>query len=126
MLKTCLEHEEGCQVICVEDGEQALRTACEYNPDMVLLDAMVTGISGWEVCRRLRNLSDMPIIFLSEKCGESDIVRGLDCGADDYMAKPFSLVELKARLTAASKRARGRGPHHRRCYDDGVLYSDFH
>jgi two-component system KDP operon response regulator KdpE len=124
VLKAGLEREPGYQVVCVASGEQALATAYEHNPDVVLLDVMMAGMSGWDLCRQLRNVSDVPIIFVSAKSRESDIVMGLACGADDYITKPFGLAELKARLAAALRRVRSHNTHTRQRYDDGVLHID--
>ncbi|MBS0282921.1 MAG: response regulator, partial [Proteobacteria bacterium] len=91
------------------DGEEALLMAKEKVPDIVLLDWMVEGISGIEVCRRLRRASDtqnVPIIMLTARGEEEDRVRGLETGADDYVTKPFSPRELVARVGAVLRRVR--------------------
>jgi len=124
ILKAGLEREPGYQVICVASSEQALAVAYEHNPDVVLLDVMMTGMNGWELCRQLRNVSDVPILFVSAKSNESDITMGLGCGADDYITKPFGLAELKARLKAVLRRTGSHSSHNRESYDDGVLHID--
>jgi DNA-binding response OmpR family regulator len=92
------------------DGEEALLLARESPPDLVLLDWMIEGLSGIEVCRRLRRLPDtanVPIIMLTARGEEEDRVRGLETGADDYVTKPFSPRELVARVGAVLRRVRG-------------------
>jgi two-component system, OmpR family, phosphate regulon response regulator PhoB len=91
------------------DGEEALMLAEEEQPDIVILDWMIEGISGLEVCRRLRRkerTGNVPIIMLTARGEESDRVRGLDTGADDYVTKPFSPRELMSRVTAVLRRVR--------------------
>ena len=91
------------------DGEEALLLAQENPPDLVLLDWMIEGVSGIEVCRRLRRRAEtanVPIIMLTARGEESDRVRGLDTGADDYLTKPVSMVELNARIRAVLRRIR--------------------
>jgi two-component system phosphate regulon response regulator PhoB len=91
------------------DGEEALMLALEQVPDIVILDWMIEGISGLEVCRRLRRgaaTANVPIIMLTARGEESDRVRGLETGADDYMTKPFSPRELIARIAAVLRRVR--------------------
>ncbi|HEX5182341.1 MAG TPA: phosphate regulon transcriptional regulator PhoB [Allosphingosinicella sp.] len=91
------------------DGEEALMLALEQVPDIVILDWMIEGISGLEVCRRLRRgaaTANLPIIMLTARGEESDRVRGLETGADDYMTKPFSPRELIARIAAVLRRVR--------------------
>jgi two-component system response regulator MprA len=97
---------EGYSVECAEDGESALRMAREKMPDGVILDLMLPGINGLEVCKRLRNASTVPILILTARDTVSDRVTGLDAGADDYMVKPFSFEELLARLRALFRRHR--------------------
>ncbi|MCC7368426.1 MAG: response regulator transcription factor [Chloroflexi bacterium] len=90
----------GYRIVVAEDGEQALTCAEQQPPDLVLLDVMLPGISGLEVARRLRASSGIPILMLTAREGLDDRVEGLDAGADDYLAKPFALQELLARLRA--------------------------
>lgn len=97
---------EGYNVECAEDGESALRMAREKMPDGVILDIMLPGINGLEVCKRLRNASTVPILILTARDAVSDRITGLDAGADDYMVKPFSFEELLARLRALFRRHR--------------------
>lgn len=97
---------EGYEVDTAEDGETALRCLRESVPDAVILDLMLPGIDGLEVCRRLRKASTVPILILTARDAVSDRVTGLDAGADDYMVKPFALDELLARLRALFRRHR--------------------
>jgi DNA-binding response OmpR family regulator len=97
---------EGFAVESAADGYVALQRATEDPPDLVLLDLMIPGIDGLEVCRRLRALAPVPVIMLTAKGDESDRVVGLELGADDYVAKPFSPRELMARVKAVLRRAR--------------------
>ncbi len=99
---------EGFDVITATDGSEGLRSAFQNHPDLVILDIMLPGMSGLETCRRLRELSDMPIIMLTAMSRESDIVRGLTLGADDYVTKPFSIDELIARVYACLRRGSRR------------------
>ena len=90
----------------VGDGEEAVRQFAEYEPNLVLLDLMLPGIDGYEVCRQIRKSSDTPIIMLSAKGEIFDKVLGLELGADDYMMKPFDAKELVARVKAVLRRMR--------------------
>lgn len=97
---------EGYTVDTAEDGEEALRIARENPPEGVILDLMLPGIDGLEVCRRLRNASNVPILILTARDTVADRVEGLDAGADDYLVKPFAFDELLARLRALFRRHR--------------------
>ena len=108
MLRYNLERE-GYRVLEAQDGEEALLVAAEEKPDLVLLDWMLPQLSGIEVCRRLRGRQEtrnVPIIMLTARGEETDRIRGLDTGADDYLTKPFSMTELLARLRAVLRRIR--------------------
>lgn len=108
LLKYNLE-KEGYRVSVANDGEEALVSADESNPDLVVLDWMLPKAPGIEVCRRLRarqETRNTPIVMLTARGEESDRVRGLDMGADDYITKPFSMGELLARLRAVMRRIR--------------------
>ncbi|MBK9712747.1 MAG: response regulator [Kouleothrix sp.] len=102
----------GYQVSYVQDGIEALQRLPATRPDLVLLDVMMPLISGWEVCRQIRAWSAVPIIMLTAKGADSDIVAGLSAGADDYLTKPFSMAQLHARIEAVLRRAQpaGRAP----------------
>ncbi len=100
--------KEGFAVRCARDGESGLASAANDPPDLVLLDMMMPGIDGLEVCRRLRldqRTAAIPVIMLTAKSGESDRVVGLEFGADDYVTKPFSPRELAARIKAVLRRS---------------------
>ena len=108
LLRYNLERE-GYRVLDAKDGEEALLVANEENPDVVLLDWMLPQLSGIEVCRRLRSRQEtrnVPIIMLTARGEETDRIRGLDTGADDYITKPFSMTELLARIRAVVRRVR--------------------
>ena len=97
--------QEGYEVHCAKDGEEGLRIARQLNPHLVLLDIMLPGFSGLEVCRMLRKESTVPIIMLTAKDSETDKIVGLELGADDYITKPFSIPEVLARIRAVLRRA---------------------
>jgi len=102
---------DGYRVITAYEGVEALRLAREGHPDLIVLDLMLPGIDGLEICRTLRTESDVPIIMLTAKTTDQDKLVGLDLGADDYMTKPFSPRELAARVRAVLRRLPGeRGP----------------
>ena len=92
-----------------DGGREGLEAARRVNPAVVILDVMLPGMSGLDVCRQLRRESDVPIIMLTAKEGEADKVAGLELGADDYMTKPFSMRELVARVRAQLRRASKSG-----------------
>ena len=97
---------EGFAVRAAADGVKALETAAEQNPDLILLDLMLPGIDGFEVCRRLRAKMNVPILMLTARESEIDRVVGLEMGADDYIVKPFHMRELVARIKAQLRRVR--------------------
>ncbi len=95
---------DGMTVDCAYDGEMALEYARNNEYDMVLLDVMLPNVNGMEVCQKIREFSDMPIIMLTAKGDDMDKIMGLDCGADDYITKPFNILEVKARMKAIMRR----------------------
>lgn len=99
--------EEGHEPLIAPDGLQGLDLARERHPDLVILDLMLPKMDGLEVCRVIRRDSDVPIIMLTAKSRELDKVVGLEVGADDYVTKPFSMIEMLARVKAALRRSRG-------------------
>jgi two-component system response regulator MprA len=101
---------EGYQVDAALDGPQGLAMARDNPPDLVILDWMLPGVDGLEVCRRLRSASQVPILMLTAKDAISDRVEGLDAGADDYLVKPFAFDEVLARMRALLRRAKPEGP----------------
>src|SRR5579884_1525360 len=100
---------EGYEVLEAADGSQALDLARTAPPDLVLLDVMLPGMSGFEVCRILRQESRVPILMITARADEPDRIVGLDLGADDYVTKPFSVREVLARVRAALRRSRAAG-----------------
>ena len=105
-IKFNLENE-GYQVETAYDGKAAVELARTGGFDLIILDLMMPEIDGLEACMRIREFSDVPIIMLTAKGEDTDKLMGFDCGADDYMTKPFNILELKARVKALLKRARG-------------------
>lgn len=113
--------KEGYKINVAKDGEEALLTIAEKQPDMIILDWMLPKVSGIEVCRRLRQRNEtknVPIIMLTARIDETDRIRGFETGADDYINKPFSVAELKARVKAVMRRIRPA------LADEIVKYSD--
>ena len=98
---------EGFDVASAGDGEAALELARSFRPDVVVLDLMLPGMDGIEVCRRLRSFSDAYVVMLTARAEEADKIEGLSTGADDYVTKPFSPGELVARIRAMLRRPRG-------------------
>lgn len=101
---------EGFEVDVVADGQSGLERAVDWLPDLVLLDLMLPRLSGIEVCRRLRQVAPIPVVMLTARGSEEDKVLGLELGADDYVAKPFSPRELMARIRAVLRRATSAAP----------------
>jgi len=96
--------KEGFEVIPAKDGKEALRLNGEHHPDLIVLDLMLPGMDGWEVCKQIRSASRVPIIMLTARAEEVDRVVGLELGADDYVVKPFSPREMVARVKAVLRR----------------------
>lgn len=101
--------QDDMEVVCAYDGEEALRIAKEQDFDIILLDVMLPGLSGLEVCQQIREFSDVPIIMLTAKGEDMDKILGLDNGADDYITKPFNILEVKARMKAIMRRVSAKG-----------------
>ena len=100
--------QDGMEVDCAYDGEEALELARNNTYDMVLLDVMLPKMTGFEVCQQIREFSNVPIVMLTAKGEDMDKILGLDYGADDYITKPFNILEVKARIKAIMRRtARG-------------------
>ncbi|NPV53827.1 MAG: response regulator transcription factor [Firmicutes bacterium] len=97
---------EGFEVQSVGDGEAALSLASRAKPDLVILDIMLPGISGWDICRKLRSESNIPIILLTAKSEKLDKIKGFELGTDDYVTKPFDADELVERVKALLRRTR--------------------
>jgi DNA-binding response OmpR family regulator len=113
---------EGYNVLTASDGEKGLNAALDAKPDLIILDIMLPKINGYEICRLIRKEKlDMPIIMLTAKGEESDIILGLNLGADDYVTKPFSIKELLARSAAFLRR---RKQHEKNTYKFGDFVLD--
>lgn len=100
--------QDGMEVTCAYDGEEALRLAREQEFDMILLDIMLPKMSGTEVCQQIREFSNVPVVMLTAKSDDMDKIMGLEYGADDYITKPFNILEVKARIKAIMRRTSGR------------------
>ena len=100
--------QDGMEVDCAYDGEEALSLArqCEY--DLVILDVMLPKLDGFQVCQQIREFSDMPVVMLTAKSEDMDKILGLEYGADDYITKPFNILEVKARIKAIMRRTARR------------------
>ncbi|MCL5025615.1 MAG: response regulator transcription factor [Chloroflexi bacterium] len=96
---------QGYQAIGASSGKEALQRVYEYRPDLIILDVMMPEMNGFDICRRIRDLSNVPILMLTARTREDDIVKGLDSGADDYVTKPFAIKALLARVQALLRRA---------------------
>ena len=96
--------QDGMEVDCAYDGEEALNKAKSNSYDMILLDIMLPKMDGFEVCQAIREFSDMPIVMLTAKGDDLDKILGLEYGADDYITKPFNILEVKARIKAIMRR----------------------
>jgi two-component system KDP operon response regulator KdpE len=111
----------GYDVYTANGGLEGLKLAYQYHPDLVILDLMMPEMDGFEVCGRLREMSDVPILLLSAKDADNDVIKGFQLGADDYISKPFRVWELESRLIAILKRTKAS---EEKVYDDGVLQID--
>jgi DNA-binding response OmpR family regulator len=124
LLKMGLERE-GFSVTTAKSGKEGLRKAYETRPDAIILDIMMADMDGWTTCQRLRHVCDTPIIMLTAKSSGKDVIKGLSMGADDYISKPCSFDELKARIHTILRRNGQRPPSVQEdAYDDGNLYVD--
>ncbi|HEX7620746.1 MAG TPA: response regulator, partial [Anaerolineales bacterium] len=118
-------HTEKYEVFTAADGEEALESFSANPVDLILLDVMLPRMDGFAVCQRIRQFSNVPIIMLTAKGEEQDRVRGLDVGADDYLVKPFSVMELLARVRAVLRRAEVSETEQDRFFSHGNLRIDF-
>ncbi len=100
--------QEGMEVTCAYDGEEALEAAKNTDFDIILLDIMLPKLTGLEVCQQIREFSNVPIIMLTAKDNDMDKIMGLEYGADDYITKPFNILEVKARIKAIMRRTSSR------------------
>jgi two-component system KDP operon response regulator KdpE len=122
LLRIGLERE-GFTVVTADGGHEGLRRAYETHPDVIVLDIMMPDIDGWTTCERLRSMCNTPIIMLTAKDSQEDVLRGLSLGADDYLTKPYSFAELKARILSLLRRSSAQAMDNWRViYDDGDLY----
>ena len=110
--------QDGMEVDCAYDGEEAFNLAKENQYDMILLDIMLPKMDGFEVCQEIREFSDVPIIMLTAKGDDMDKILGLEYGADDYITKPFNILEVKARIKAIMRRT---SPAKSKTVDDYVI-----
>lgn len=115
---------EGADVYTALDGQEGLQKFFEHRPDLVILDIRMPDIDGWETCRQIRLLSSTPIIMLTTVNQENEIVKGLDCGADDFVLKPFSHNVLMARARAVLRRSDLSDEPNSSVYSDGYLTID--
>jgi DNA-binding response OmpR family regulator len=111
---------EGYKVFTASDGQEALKRFFDHKPDLVILDIMMPRMDGWETCRRIREVSEVPIVMLTARGQDEDIVRGLEYGADDYLTKPFSIKVLLAHARAVLRRAALPAVE----YDEPITYAD--
>jgi len=117
---------EGYQIIKAMNGQEAVDKVADKHPDLVLLDVMMPVLDGFGACERIREFSNLPIIMVTARGNESDRVRGLDLGADDYIVKPFSATELLARVRAVLRRAQVSGEAYKQAiFNHGSLRIDF-
>lgn len=118
--------QDGMEVDCAYDGEEALRLARENLYDMILLDIMLPKMDGFEVCQQIREFSMVPIVMLTAKGDDMDKILGLEYGADDYITKPFNILEVKARIKAIMRRTTISQPREekRSLVEDGDLKLD--
>lgn len=120
-----LLQERGFEVYDASDAQSGLRMAYKHQPDLVLLEVVLPDRDGWDICRQLRDLSDMPIIFVSARAGKDDVVKGLEVGADDYIAKPFDNDELIARIRARLRRTPTTAIHEEYVFNNGDFRINF-
>lgn len=118
--------QDGMEVDCAYDGEEALQMMRENEYDIVLLDVMLPKLTGFEVCQQAREFSSVPIVMLTAKGDDMDKILGLEYGADDYITKPFNILEVKARIKAIMRRTKKKAPEaeKRRVVDKGDLHLD--
>lgn len=118
--------QDGMEVDCAYDGEEALQMIRDKEYDIILLDVMLPKLTGFEVCQQLREFSSVPVVMLTAKGDDMDKILGLEYGADDYITKPFNILEVKARIKAIMRRTKKRAPEKevRRVVDKGDLHLD--
>ena len=114
----------GFRVITRYSGLEGLKAAYQFKPDLIILDIMMPGMDGYDVCRSLREVTNAPIVMLTAKATEDDVVKGFELGATDYVKKPFSLKELEIRVKSLLKQGSRSYKEENMYYDDGVLKID--
>jgi DNA-binding response OmpR family regulator len=124
-LISMLLEKRGFETIKAYKAEEGLRKAYRHQPDLVLLDIMMPDMDGWEICKRLREMSDVPVIFLTARSDVKDVVRGLEMGADDYITKPYENDELVARVRAHLRRSPRPNMSEELVFDDGDFRINF-
>lgn len=124
LLQLGLERE-GFKVVTADNGKDGLRRAYKNRPDVIILDVAMPEMDGWQVCQRLRHMCDTPIIMLTASSNQKDVLKGFSLGVDDYLTKPCSFDELKARISTVLRRASASSHDTwREVYDDDVLHID--
>ncbi len=118
--------QDGMEVDCAYDGEEALAMIREKEYDIILLDVMLPKLTGFEVCQQVREFSSVPVVMLTAKGDDMDKILGLDYGADDYITKPFNILEVKARIKSIMRRTRKKVAEKepRKVVDKGELHLD--
>lgn len=124
LLTTLLQHHS-FTVIKAGSAADALEAVRDQAPELVLLDVMMPGMDGWEVCRRIRETSAVPVIFITAKSSVKDVVKGLEIGGDDYIVKPFDNLELLARIRTQLRRGVAQGGAPELSFADGALIINF-
>ena len=118
--------QDGMEVDCAYDGEEALEMIHAKEYDIILLDVMLPKLTGFEVCQQVREFSSVPVVMLTAKGDDMDKILGLEYGADDYITKPFNILEVKARIKAIIRRTKKKAPEKeiRRVIEKGDLHMD--
>ncbi len=118
--------QDGMEVDCAYDGEEALQKIQENEYDIILLDVMLPKLTGFEVCQQMREFSSVPVVMLTAKGDDMDKILGLEYGADDYITKPFNILEVKARIKAIMRRTKKKAPEReaRRVVNKGEFHLD--
>lgn len=124
LLTTLLQHHQ-FDVLKTASAKEGLKLAYEQKPDIILLDVMMPEMDGWEVCRRIREFTAVPIIFITAKSAVKDVVRGLETGGDDYVVKPFDNRELIARIRTQLRREAGHKESDELNFNNGAFKINF-
>ncbi len=124
LVSALLQHQ-GYEVLKTPSPLEGLKMAKDQKPDLVLLDVMMPEMDGWEVCRRLREFSEIPVLFITAKTAIKDVVRGLEIGGDDYVVKPFDNRELIARVKAHLRRGKDSRTVEELSFGNGDLHINF-